>query len=210
VLVIIYFASVCVEYSSWNKERLYRKLVSGDESQRASAGFDLAYLNGETQLLRALRVRSPEVQNVATSSLWDLWARAGGHQAFRQIQAASRALDRQAYGDALQILTGLTRQHPDFPEGWHRRATLFCKLGLFAEALADARRTVSLNPNHFGAWQGMGICQVHLGDLGDACRCIRRALRLTPHDQDLRRLLFRCETLLNRRSPGESVHYDLI
>jgi tetratricopeptide (TPR) repeat protein len=210
VFVVIYLFSLSFQYSSWNKERLYRKLIAGDQSQIASAGFDLAYLNGEAQLLRALKIGSPAVRTVAMNGLWDLWARAGGHHAFREIQAANQALQRKAYSEALQILTRLTRQYPDFPEGWNRRATVYWQMGRFDESIADAKRTVALNPNHFGAWQGLGLCEVHLGDLEEACRCIRVALRITPHDRELRTLLIRCEALLNRLSPGEKVHYDLI
>ncbi len=210
VFVTIYLASLAVQNSSWNKERLYRKLLSGDSSQKASAGFDLAYLKGETQLLRALKSESPGVRTVAMNALWDLWSRAGGHEAFHQIQAANRALQHRSYQEALQILTRLTREYPDFPEGWNRRATLYWQLGRIEESIADAKRTVALNPNHFGAWQGMGLCEVHRGDLEEACRCLRRALRITPHDQSLHLLLMRCEALLEGASGPPSALYDLI
>lgn len=210
VFVLIYLASLALEYSSWNKERLYRNLISGGPAQQASAGFDLAYLNAEGHLLRALKTGAPDVRTVATDSLGELWARAGGHNAFRRIQAANRALERHAYGEALLILTRLTKEHPDFAEGWNRRSTLYWRLGKFEEAMADAQRAVALNPNHFAAWQGLGLCQVHLGDLEGACLCLRSALRITPHNHELRLLLIRWEALLNRMTPGERLHEELI
>jgi len=210
VFVALYLVSLAVQYSSWNKERLYRKLISARPADEASAAFDLAYLNGERQLLRALQNGSPTVQDLARHSLEELWARAAGHEAFRQLLAARRAVERQAYNEALAILTRLTRERPSFPQVWNQRAPLFCHLGRFEDAVADARKTVGLNPNHFAAWQGMGVCQVHLGDINEACRSLRKALRIAPHDQHLRFLLLRCEEILNQTTPGESVHYDLI
>src|ERR1043166_7616500 len=86
LFVAVYLASLALEFSSWNKERLYRKLLSGDQTVQASAGFDLAYLQGESQLLRALKSPLPSVRAVAMSSLWDLWSHAAGHKVFREVQ----------------------------------------------------------------------------------------------------------------------------
>ena len=208
--LLIYIGFVLCENSTWNKERLYRKLLTGNDSVRASAAFDLAYLQGEQQLLRALKSGSPAVRSVAAGSLWELWARAGGHRPFRQIQAANQAVRQRAYPQALQILTRDTKDYPEFAEGWNRRATLYWEMGRFQESISDARRAVALNPNHFGAWQGMGLCQVHLGNLDEACRCIRKALKIVPHDQPLQSFLDRCEDLLRLLSPTERVHRDTV
>ena len=119
-------------------------------------------------------------------------------------------MQRKAYSQALEMLTDLTKRRPDFAEAWNERATLYWQLGRFEESVRDAKKTLALNPNHFGAWQGLGMCELHLGDLDEACRCIRAALRITPHDEALRALLDRCQDLLQWLSPGEKVHYDLI
>jgi tetratricopeptide (TPR) repeat protein len=210
LLVLLYLIGSAVQVSRWNKERLYRRLASGRPEQKASAGLDLAYLNAEAQLLRALRAPSEGTRLVARSCLSELWARAGGHHAFNVLQAANRAKQRKAYGQALQLLTELTSRQPDFAEAWNQRATLYWQMGRLEESVADAKRTVALNPNHFAAWQGMGMVELHLGEVEEACRCIEAALRITPHDQTLRSLLDRCEELRDSLSPGETVHYDLI
>lgn len=207
---LVYVGVLVGQYTPWNKERLYRKLVNGGEEARAAAGFDLAYLHGESQLLRGLKSDSADVRFVAANSLWSLWARAGGHSAFRQVEAANKATARKAYPEALKILTGLTRSYPRFAEGWNRRAILFWEMGRLDESIADARRVVTLNPNHFGAWQGMGLCHAQLGDLEEACRCLRAALRITPHDSSLRKLLGRCEELFDRLKPRSKTQFDLI
>lgn len=208
--VACYLVFLGWESSSWNKERLYRKLISGTEPEQASAAFDLGYLQGEEQLLRALKSRSPQVRMAATNSLWDLWAHSAGSAAFKQIQEAHQAVQRRAYTKALQILTGLTEKHPDFPEGWNRRATLYWQMGRLEECITDARKAVALNPNHFGAWQGMALCQVQLGNLEEACLCLRAAIRITPHDHALRRRLTHCEDLLQWFSPGEKIRAETV
>ena len=208
--VAVYLGFVTWQGSSWHKEHLYRQLLAGSEQQRIAAAFDLAYVNGEDQLLRALRSRSPEVRVVAVNSLWNLWMRAGGHRAYRQVQAANRAIERKAYPEALEILTWLTRTYPEFPEGWNRRATLYWELGHFEQSLADARKVVALNPHHFAAWEGMGMCLVHLGDVGEACRCLEAALKINPHDPSLRGWLRRCQELQHLFAPENHGPVDTI
>jgi len=205
-----YCCLILFEHSSWHKERLYAKLCSGTREQRISAAFDLSYFDGEEQLLRACRVSSPTVRGLAMNSLWDLWARAAGHAAFRQVQAANLAIERKAYPEALRILTQLTQMQPDFPEAWNRRATVYWQMGRYEDSIADAQKAVALNPNHFGAWQGMVLCYIQLGDLAEACRCIRAALRVTPRDRALQHFLGHCEAVLQLLTPHRRVQYDTV
>jgi tetratricopeptide (TPR) repeat protein len=210
IFVVVYGGFLTVQRSTWYKERLYRVLLTGSEKEKASAGFDLAYLKGERQLLRALKAGSPEVRLVAANSLWELWLRAAGRDALRQVQSANRAAARKEYPVALRILDRVIRRYPRYAEGWNRRATLYWELGRFEEAITDAQKVVAMNPNHFGAWQGMGMCHARLGDLEEACHCIRKALKITPHDQHLRKFLDQCEEMIEWLKPGEKVPTDLI
>ena len=57
-------------------------------------------------------------------------------------------------------------------------------------------RALKLNPNHYGAWQGLGVCQLKLGDLAGACKSLRAALGIAPHDKSTRESLEHCEELL--------------
>src|SRR5262249_51817411 len=82
--VIVYAAFWFGQYTSWNKERLYRKLLAGNREERKSAAFDLVWLGGQDQLLRALKSDSEPVRMVAIDSLWTLWFHAAGRDAFRR------------------------------------------------------------------------------------------------------------------------------
>ena len=208
--VVVYAAFYFGQYTSWNKERLYQRLLSGDRRQKISAAFDLAWLGGQDQLLRALKCTSEPVRAIAIDSLWTLWFHAAGLEAFRSAQSADRAVQQQKYSDALAILNRTTKEYPRFAEGWNRRAVLYWQRGQYEESIADCKRVVALNPHHFGAWQGMGLCQLHVGELADACQSFRAALKINPHDRGLRRMLQQCEELLRKLSPRRSETLDWV
>jgi len=202
--LVLYAAFAIGQHSGWNKERLYRKLLAGDRNEKLAAAFDLAWLGGQEQLLRALRSPSAAVREVAVDSLWSLWFHAAGKEAFSLAQSASAAMARQKFTEALAILNRTVAQYPDFAEGWNRRAILHWQMGQYEESIEDCKKVVALNPNHFGAWQGMGLCQLYLGDAEGACQSFRAALKINPRDGGLRQMLRQCEELLRRLSPGRS------
>ena len=208
--VLVYAAFYLGEYTGWNKERLYRKLLAGDHSQKISAAFDLAWLGGEDQLLRALKSSSTAVRDIAADSLWNLWFHAAGTQAFRLVKSANLAMERQKFSEALALLDQGIAKYPAFAEAWNRRAILYWEMGKYQESIADCKKVVALNPSHFGAWQGMGLCQLRLGQLEEACQSFRAALKINPHDGDLRRMLDQAEALLRKLSPNRPGTLDWV
>jgi len=208
--VVVYGAFWFGQYTHWNKERLYRRLLSGSREEKIRAAFDLAWLGGQDQLLHALKSPSEPVRAIAVDSLWSLWFHAAGGDAFRRAQSADRAVQQQKFSDALYILNRTTAEYPRFAEGWNRRAILFWEMGKYEQSLADCKKVVALNPNHFGAWQGMGLCQLQLGQIEAAIRSLRAALKINPYARGLRETLRRCEELLRKLSPNQKDECELV
>jgi tetratricopeptide (TPR) repeat protein len=194
-----YLALAVVQRSTWNRERLYTRLVSGPPQAKLEAAAELVELRAQPQLLRALKAGSPATREIAENALWEVWFRAAGDEAYRLTMRAVRATEKGNFPSALQTLNEVVRRWPTFAEGWNRRARLYWQRGEFAESLADCRKVIELNPHHFAAWQGMAACQVRQGDVEEACRSLRRALQIKPHDGAAREFLKHCEALLDPR-----------
>jgi tetratricopeptide (TPR) repeat protein len=188
--------------SSWNKERLYRKLLSGSPQQQLSAASGLVYARGQKQLLAALKSETAAVRDVARRALEYSWFIAEGDSAFELMQNASKAYDREDYPEALNVLNQLVAKYPRYAEAWNRRACVYWKMQRYEESIADCERTLSLNPQHYGAWQGLGVCKLHLGEIDEAVKCLRVVLRITPHDPVTQSALKRCEDLLRNTPPA--------
>jgi tetratricopeptide (TPR) repeat protein len=182
--------------TEWYKNHLYKSLIQGNPQARMQAASILAQVGGEAHLLMALKMDQPEVHNLAKRALEHLWFNAAGREAYEQMQVAYQAAEREDFKDALLILDRLTVKHPSYAEAWNRRAAVLWQLGQYEKSMKDCERTLDLNPNHYGAWQGLGICHIQLGDLSEACRALRLALKIDPHDDAALRSLKKCEELV--------------
>ena len=75
----------------------------------------------------------------------------------------------------------LLRSVPDFAEAWHKRAVLYYLLGRDDECLHDLRRTLELEPRHFGAMlHFVEILRAARADVRGALRAGRGALDPSP------------------------------
>ena len=207
-----YLVTHFIQRTGWYKERLYQRLfASGGEERLRTAG-GLVRFGGQEQLLRALKSDDAGVRDVARRALEILWFNAAGDEAYQLTQAAFRASEKSDHLGALKILNRLVEKFPKFAEGWNRRASVHWELGEYEKSIADSERALALNPNHYGAWQGIGVCRLKLGDVAEACRCLRAALKIVPHDPVTRESLHRCEELLRTHpEPGRKTRpMDLI
>jgi tetratricopeptide (TPR) repeat protein len=191
-----------VQRTEWYKKYLYHRLLAGNETQQLRAASTLVYLGGQQQLLQAIRADQPGTRAVAKKALEYLWFNAGGPEAYRLTQAAYQASEQQQFEKALVTLNTLITKFPSFAEGWNQRASIFWQLGEYEKSIEDSRHAIALNPNHYGAWQGMGVCRLKQGDVREACRCLRAALKILPYDEPTRDALKNCEELLLRNQPA--------
>ena len=203
--VLVILGSKLLWRSEWHKDRLYQEMLSGPRSSRNLAAMNLVDLSAQRQLLRALHSDSPVSRQIAFNALWDLWDHAAGEDAFHEIRLVIAAAKANDYPRALDMANALVAKYPAFPEGWNRRATLLWEMGLYFDSIADCHRVLALNPEHFAAWQGLGLCQMHIGQVHAALFSFRAALRLNPHDPSARSLLKECEDY-ERAHPHGSVH----
>jgi tetratricopeptide (TPR) repeat protein len=195
--------------TSWYKDHLYQNLIQGDSEQRLRAASLLAQVGGEGQLLAALKSDQPEVHSMARRALEHLWCYAAGSTAYRLLETAYAAAEKEHFEEARQSLDRLIARYPKYAEGWNRRAAVLWQLGRYQESLDDCQHALSLNPNHYGAWQGLGLCHLQMGALAEACRSLRVALTISPNDDATRRSLQKCEELLFTYPPapiGKSTH----
>jgi tetratricopeptide (TPR) repeat protein len=201
VFCAVYGVMYALQHSRWNKERIYKQLFSPERAVRERAAEDLVYYRAQAYLLRALKTDTPPARDAASDALSRMWYRAAGAEGYRMIEAAQTAMSEQKFSEALTILNRLVERYPGFAEGLNRRAILYWMIGEYDLAIADCEAVVELNPEHFGAWQGLGSCHFRRGDFQEAHRAYEAALRIVPFDEAARKALQRCKEMLRQAPP---------
>ena len=74
----------------------------------------------------------------------------------------------------------LVTRAPNFAEAWNKRATLLYLLGDDDGSVADVRRTLVLEPRHFGALSGLGLINARHGRPEAALHSFEAALAIHP------------------------------
>ncbi|MFQ5935453.1 MAG: tetratricopeptide repeat protein [Acidiferrobacterales bacterium] len=116
-----------------------------------------------------------------TQEIWNIWRRTNNQVADELMAQGVREMALERYEKALAALDKVVTAAPEYAEGWNTRATLLYLMGDFVASAVDVKRTLALEPRHFGAWSGLGLIYMHLGDDQAALGAFQRALEWNPH-----------------------------
>jgi tetratricopeptide (TPR) repeat protein len=121
--------------------------------------------------------------------IWAVWIAHDDPALEKQMQQAIAAIAQRRFAEAQGQLDLLVAAAPDWAEAWNKRATLHYLTHRDAESIADIRRTLELEPRHFGAICGFGqICLRH-GEIAAAAEAFAAALAINPHLDSVRAVL---------------------
>ncbi len=131
-------------------------------------------------LAEALASEDAVLVGLAERALWEIWCRSGVPEVDAVLREGMAAMERGSYDSAIALFTTVIQMAPDFPEGHNKRATAYYLAGQHRLAIAVCEVTLRLNPLHFGAASGQGLCHAALGEFDKAVACFRRALDIHP------------------------------
>ncbi|MEA5581872.1 tetratricopeptide repeat protein [Nodularia harveyana UHCC-0300] len=143
-------------------------------------------------LLEDLKNPDVKVREQATKKLWRIWFQQKGIYGLERIEQSQKLLDAGEMAQAEVILTELIEQQPDFAEAWNRRAFLYYSMGEYQLSLGDCERVIQINPVHFGALHGMGLCYAALREYRQAIKAFKRALEIQPYSLVNQKLILEC------------------
>ena len=115
------------------------------------------------------------------AEIWQIWgetANADSAALYARGVAAMNLGDGRTARAAFDLL--VTRE-PEFAEAWNKRATLLYLLGDDDGSVADIRRTLALEPRHFGALSGLALILVRQERPAQALQSLEAALAVHPY-----------------------------
>lgn len=192
------FDDVGLHRRYWVNQFLDVTQVPDDELLR-----EIIALRPMDELLEALHEENGEIRSRATQMLWHFWMTEVGELAYEELLHGGDLLEEERGAEAVEVFTQLLEQYPNFAEAYNKRATAHYVLGHYDESIRDCVRTLRLNPHHFGAWHGLGLCYVRLRKFDRGMSAFRQALKIQPFGEENVRLLAFCKLQLGgRQSPS--------
>ncbi len=154
-------------------------------------------MNKIQQLLSDLKSTDPTTRNQATQELWKTWYQSAGKLAEDQLEQGTQLMGENLLDEAKKTFKSLIKNYPDFAEAYNKLATLLFLKGEYTESVFECERVLKLNPHHFGALNGMGMCLYQLARYDEALASFKRALEIQPYADINREYIARCRGLLN-------------
>lgn len=148
-------------------------------------------------LLTDLKNPDENVRQRATAELWRIWFYQKGAYGLELIERSQSSLQAGNAKQAEKFLTELINDLPDFAEAWNRRAVLYYILEKYQRAKNDCLQVIKLNPFHFGALHGLGLCHFALKDYQAALSAFRQALEIQPYALDNQKMILECTARLS-------------
>lgn len=152
------------------------------------------------ELFARLRAAGSASDAVAMETeIWRIWGEITDPDAqalYARGTAAMAAGDGRTASAAFDLLIQL---QPRFAEAWNKRATLRYLVGDDDGSIADIRRTLVLEPRHFGALSGLALILDRQGRPDEAAQSLKAALAINPFLPSGQKRL----QLLERKAAGE-------
>ena len=130
------------------------------------------------------KLRIAEVFSIAHATeqkIWIIWHEPPEIPEVSEImEDGLQAMRESRLQDALAAFDAAVLKAPTFAEAWNKRATIHYLLGNYPASIADVRKTLSLEPRHFGALSGLGLINLKLERKADALAAFEAALAIHP------------------------------
>jgi tetratricopeptide (TPR) repeat protein len=199
---ILLLSGTAAQAQGLSREQAAQALSKADTQMRRDAVSRLGEVGtmaDATLLVSALRDADEDVRDRAEQAMWRIWARSGDQEVDRLYQAGVEQMSAGDLQDSIATFTRIIELKPDFAEGWNKRATLYFLVGDLRKSLADCDEVMKRNPYHFGALAGYAQIYVRLEYYDRALEYSRRALKVNPNMDGVRRNIDLIERLLEQR-----------
>ena len=131
--------------------------------------------------------RNAEAAQPIMAAIEEVWRISGSDTVDLLVSRAEHFIKEADLELALQILDAAADIAPEDAEVWHQRAKVHALQQNEERALADLRRTLTIDPKHYQAINELGRMLEGLGAKKEALKSYRKALEVNPFLDDTRR-----------------------
>ena len=180
---------------------LLDKLQNGEARDRITSAQALGDL-GDSAALPFLQqiLTDNEIGDIAEASMWTIFMRPPDPSIENLMAEGMVAMSRQnTFPQALEIFSKIIDTAPSFAEGYNKKATVYYLMNQHKEAVEYCNLTLSLNPYHFGAASGKGMCSAAIGQYEEAMDAFETAVAINPRLEHLKHHIAQLRALINEK-----------
>ena len=149
------------------------------------------------KLLADLHSQIPEQRQSATMALWNSWYLEAGKLGELEIQKGVDLMGQKHPEQARIHFESIIEKYPNFAEAHNKLATVLFLMEDYEGAIKECKFTLEMNPNHFGAWHGKGLCLSKIARYSEAIESFKSALEIQPYADINRVYIATCKGNLN-------------
>ena len=154
-------------------------------------------MNKIEKLLADLHSKIPEQRQSATMALWNSWYLEAGELGELEIQKGVDLMGQKHPEQARIHFESIIEKYPNFAEAHNKLATVLFLMEDYEGAIKECKFTLEMNPNHFGAWHGKGLCLYKIARYSEAIESFKSALEIQPYADINRVYIATCKGNLN-------------
>ena len=118
---------------------------------------------------------------VTASDIWRIWSEKSDDKRIAELlRQGTEQMNAGQLRKAEKLFTLVINAAPDFAEAWNKRATVYFLMGAYDLSKKDIAQTIAREPQHFGAWSGLGLVETHIGNYDAALKAYEKAATIHP------------------------------
>ena len=118
---------------------------------------------------------------VTASDIWRIWSEKPDDKRIAELlRQGTEQMNAGNLRKAEKLFTLVINADPNFAEAWNKRATVYFLMGAYELSKKDIAQTIAREPQHFGAWSGLGLVETHIGNYDAALKAYEKAARIHP------------------------------
>ena len=141
-------------------------------------------------------VQNLSEQNKIVSNIWSEWMTIDNPESQKIMDMVPFFFQSRNYDEAIEALTYVIDQEPQFSEAYNKRATFYFMMGDLENSMKDIKITLALEPRHFGALDGMSRILIYYKKYDQAFKVYEEMMRLMPNDVTLHMKMDRLNKLI--------------
>ncbi|GIL46492.1 hypothetical protein Vafri_3459 [Volvox africanus] len=130
----------------------------------------------------------PELADAAEKAMWSIFMRARDPRINElMMEGCSYMQSPGTYDKAMAVFNQITQLQPSFAEAYNKRATVHYLMGRYEDSIQDCQLVLQMQPFHFGAASGMGLCLLQMSRFPEALAAFESALSIHPGMANIKR-----------------------